>query len=226
MMYIKEKFKKCGLPAPPVRFWRTFTAIAAVAVAGCLTAITTHAQVYPDDYGQTVNGYQEEFNGTEKSENWVPVGGGGDVYQQSSGTLKVSTAAGDPNHLLLQVPSGYDMDNQEVLARFRVTDFGSGDGPRGGIGVAVSTEADIESRGIDLHFRNHDQHGYSGYHLKFLNDNRMWMGDNDEDPAAIDYEWQVGEWYWMRVAHTNIDGSATAYGKIWAADGETAEPDD
>ncbi|MCF7708227.1 MAG: hypothetical protein K9N52_04940, partial [Verrucomicrobia bacterium] len=118
-MRIRENVLKNGDYAPFLKV--AVTTISAVAVALLLYPQQAFAQVYPDDYGQTVNGYQEEFNGTEKSENWVPVGGGGDVYQQSSGTLKVGTAAGDPNHLLLQIPSGYDMDNQEVLARFRVT---------------------------------------------------------------------------------------------------------
>lgn len=207
------------------------TALTSLAAAGmCLLATPASAQsvVWPNDYGQNVAGFQDTFVGTTINTNWqaVNVGTKAKVYTLTGkGVLKVTTCDGDPNHILVVIP-GYDKNNQEVLARFRVTNFGTGDGPRGGIGVAVDATpqtggatASPWSRGINLHFRDYSENGLTGKHLRFLDDNRAW-GNNDP------FVWESGVWYWMRVAHTNNAGTPTAYGKIWAADGVTAEPTD
>ncbi len=201
------------------------TTLKTLGVAMLMPAAALQAQVYPLDYGQTVNGYQEQFDGTTLSSAWQVVNSGNtaNVYTlNGKGVLHVGTVAGDPNHLLLTGPT-YDHNNQEVLARFRVTNFGTGDGPRGGIGVAVTAAAGGDfSRGIDYHFRDFNENGLTGKHLRFLDDLRSW-GNNG------DFKWEQGAWYWMRVAHTNTSGSTgtpTAYGKIWAADGLTPEPAD
>jgi hypothetical protein len=201
------------------------TTLKTLGIAMLMPAAALQAQVYPLDYGQTVNGYQEQFNGTTLSSAWtvVDMGTTANVYTlNGKGVLQVATCAGDPNHILLTGPT-YDHSNQEVLARFRVTNFGTGDGPRGGIGVAVSTVAGGDfSRGINLHFRDFvgtsDGGALTDKHLRFLDDNRTWGN-------VLDYQWAQGAWYWMRVAYTNST-AVTAYGKIWAADGLTPEPTD
>jgi hypothetical protein len=201
------------------------TTLKTFGIAMLMPAAALQAQVYPLDYGQTVNGYQEQFNGTTLSSDWTVVDNGttANVYTlNGKGVLQVATCALDPNHLLLTGPT-YDHSNQEVLARFRVTNFGTGDGPRGGIGVAVTSAAGGDfSRGINLHFRDYtgssDGGALTDKHLRFLDDLRSWGN-------VLDYQWAQGAWYWMRVAYTNST-TATAYGKIWAADGLTPEPTD
>src|SRR5205823_11052082 len=76
----------------------------------------------PTEVGTVVNGYQDDFNGTTLNSNWQILGGGGNVYSLNNGMLHVSTAGGDPNHLLYEVP-GYNNSVQEVLVRIRVTNF-------------------------------------------------------------------------------------------------------
>src|SRR5271165_1610733 len=81
----------------------------------------------PTDVGTTVNGFQDNFSGSALGANWVVCGV--NVYSVSGGLLHVTTAAGDPNHLLYELP-GYDDTVQEVLARIRVLNFASSDGCR------------------------------------------------------------------------------------------------
>src|SRR6187549_3604819 len=92
---------------------------------------SVHAQPFlPTDAGTTVNGYQDDFDGTTLAPAWLIQGA--NVYTVNSGTLRVATASGDPNHLLYAAP-GYNNSVQEVLARIRVLNFGNGDPSRGGI---------------------------------------------------------------------------------------------
>ena len=140
------------------------------------------------------------------------------------GVLQCHTAIGDPAHLLLEVP-GYDLNNHEVLARFRVADFGLGDGPRGGIAVAVMVDPTSQGiaigQGINLHFRNNPENGsVNNHHLNFLDDRRAWQG------SVIDNNWSVGTWYWVRVKRELTGGSPLTSGKVWPADGTTQEPID
>src|ERR1043166_2044021 len=109
-------------------------------------------QQVPTEVGTVVNGYQDDFNGTSLNSSWQILGA--NVYTVNNGILHVSTASGDPNHLLYAMP-GYNNSVQEVLARIRVTNFGTGDGPRGGIATAVDPAAS-PAGGIDLPFL--DQH--------------------------------------------------------------------
>jgi len=122
----------------------------------------------PTDVGTTVAGYQDDFNGTVLNNNWTVLGA--NVYAVDNGILHVSTAAGDPNHLLCNLP-GYDNTTQEVLARIRVTNFGTGDPARGGIGVGVDPAS---SQGINLHFRDVTELAFTGRHMAFLDDARLW----------------------------------------------------
>src|SRR5881397_1530554 len=66
----------------------------------------------PADVGTTVNGYQDDFDGASLAPGWLVLGA--NVYSLSNGTLHVTTAAGDPNHLLYAV-AGYNNSVQEVL---------------------------------------------------------------------------------------------------------------
>src|SRR5687767_8635198 len=88
-------------------------------LAGSLQLI--HAQSLPTDVGTTVNGYQDDFFGATLAPGWLVQGA--NVYTVNGGLLRVSSAAGDPNHLLYAV-AGYNDSVQEVLARIRILNFG------------------------------------------------------------------------------------------------------
>src|SRR5689334_13133703 len=127
------------------------TSLLLVALQGaaiCLSSLNSQAQLLPTDVGATVSGFQDDFDGGSLNPNWVARGA--NVFTVGGGMLHVATTAGDPNHLLYEL-GGYDGSVQEVLARIRVTSFGSGDGPRCGVsaGVAAGT-----SQGINLMFRD------------------------------------------------------------------------
>src|SRR5438552_4915633 len=190
----------------------------ALFVAGLLPffPLAASAQsLVPSDVGTTVNGYQDDFDGTSLKSGWSVLGA--NVYSVGSGMLHVSTAAGDPNHLLYQV-AGYDSNVQEVLARIRVTNFGTGDQPRGGIATVVDPAAS-PAGGIDLHFRDENL----GRHIEFLDDLRAWGTEYYPTPA-----WQNNTWYWLRLRHepnaASQGGANDVFGKIWLADGTQAEP--
>ena len=182
---------------------------------------TTEAPVAPPtgvvaELGQTVNGYQDDFTGATRDPNWKVRGPGGDLYKQEDGLLRVTVRAGDPNHLLYEA-AGYNSTNQEVLARIRVTAFGTGDPSRAGLGAAVATN---NSQGINLHFRNNTQDGVTGKQFKLLDDARAW------GPPGLKVEWDINKWYWLRLRHEPNAGGGTndVFGKVWAADGQTPEP--
>ncbi|MBN2507855.1 MAG: lamin tail domain-containing protein [Verrucomicrobia bacterium] len=183
-------------------------------VAGsCLWPAPLHAQSLPADVGTTVAGFQDDFEGDSLNPNWAVRGQ--NVYSVSGGLLHVSSATGDPNHLLYEL-AGYDTSIQEVLARIRVTSFGSGDPARAGVAACVEIGT---SQGINLHFRDEPNPGQR--HMEFLDDAREW---------AVEYglSWQNHAWYWLRLRHepnaASQGGLNDVFGKIWLADGTQAEP--
>jgi hypothetical protein len=177
-----------------------------------LGAAPLFAQQVPLDVGTTVAGFQDDFAGA-LNPNWVVRGA--NVYSVSGGMLRVASASGDPNHLLYEV-AGYDNTIQEVLVRIRVTNFGSGDGPRGGIATGIDPAT---SRGINLHFR--DEPALGQRHIEFLDDALAW---GTEFPFA----WQNNVWYWLRLRHepnaASQGGVNDVFAKIWLADGSQPEP--
>src|SRR4029079_14024491 len=105
----------------------------------------------PLEFGQTVNGFQDDFDAASRNPLWLPAPPEKDAYEQVGGLLKVTVVGDNPGldtHLLYSA-QGYSDTVQEVLARIRVTNFGKGDAPRCGVAVATSPD---ESQGIDLHF--------------------------------------------------------------------------
>lgn len=172
----------------------------------------------PTELGQTVNGYQDDFAGATRNPDWKVRGPGGDYYAQADGVLRVSARTGDPNHLLYEA-AGYHTNVQEVLARIRVTAFGTNDAARAGLGVGVATN---NSQGINLHFRNHLQDGVAGRQFKLLDDARAW------GPAGLKTDWETNQWFWLRLRQAPNAGGGTAdvFAKAWLADGKTAEPSD
>ena len=186
--------------------------------AVCLGIIAANAQpLVPVDVGQTVHGFQDDFDGSALNPDWTATGAAQGIYSVSDSLLKVVSAVGDPNHLLYAAP-GYDRTTQEVLARIRITRFGEGDEARGGVAVGVDASS---SQGINLHFRNVNSEGQSGHHTSFLDDLRAWG-------PGYGFGWLENTWYWLRLRQepdAPAQGAIThAFGKIWPADGSAAEP--
>jgi len=179
----------------------------------------------PSDFGLVVSGYQDDFSSPTLNPNWIRRGPSPNIYSLTNGVLRVVSAAGDPNHLVYQGP--YSSTTQEVLARIRVLEFGTGDPARAGIGTAINTN----SQGINLHFRdlNQDAGGVSinGRHVRLLDDNRAWGPGFDFRPVGTN-RWVTNTWYWLRLRHeVNLGtGQADAFGKAWLADGTAPEPAD
>lgn len=183
---------------------------------GWLSCLGVSAQsVLPLDVGTTVNGFQDNFSGSALGANWVTWGAS--VYSVSGGLLHITPATGDPCHLLCELP-GYSNTVQEVLARIRVTSFGSGDLCRGGVAVGVSPATGL---GINYLFRGGGSEGQSGNHLAMLADHVAW---GPGQPFA----WQTNLWYWLRLRQepnaASQGGVNDVFAKAWLADGNTAEP--
>jgi hypothetical protein len=169
----------------------------------------------PTDVGTTVNGFQDDFNGTTLDTNWVVAGA--NVYSVSGGLLHVTSATGDPNHLLFEL-SGYDNTIQEILARVRVLSYGSGDLVRGGVGASIDPASSL---GINYLFRDNTTDGQTALHLAMLDDMQAWG-------PVENFVWQPNTWYWIRLRHepnaASQGGVKDAFAKIWLADGTQAEP--
>ena len=169
----------------------------------------------PTDVGTSVNGFQDDFEGSTLNQNWIVAGA--NTYSLSSGILHVASATGDPNHLLYQLP-GYDNTVQEVLARIRVLNFGVGDFVRGGVGVGVDPNS---SQGINYLFRENTSDGQTAVHLAFLNDLIAWG-------PVQNFVWQANTWYWVRLRQepnaAAQGGVNDVFGKIWLGDGTQSEP--
>jgi len=140
----------------------------------------------PVDMGTTVNGFQDDFDGSVLGLNWMVRGA--NVFSLTNGHLHVFPANGDPNHLLYERP-GYDTTTQEVLVRMRVNNFSPGQYTRGGVGVGVNAAS---SQGINFTFRDYDGEGQTGKHMTFLNDFAAW------GPGEA-FSWQTNVWYWIRL---------------------------
>ncbi len=171
----------------------------------------------PTDVGTIVNGFQDNFGGATLDPNWVV--SGANAFSVGSGLLHVSTAGGDPNHLLYELPR-YDNTVQEVLARVRILSFGAGDASRGGIAVGVDPGS---SQGINYLFRNNSSEGQTGNHLAFLDDARAWG-------PGQGFAWLPNQWYWLRLRHepdaASLGGLNDVFSKAWPDDGTTTEPPD
>ena len=147
--------------------------------------VLTSAQLVPTDVGASVNGFQDDFEGSSLNPTWVVRGQ--TAFTVGGGMLHLATVAGDPNHLLYELP-GYNSSVQEVLARIRVTSFGTGDPSRGGVSAVVDPGT---SQGINFFFRDE---GALGRHVEFLDDIRAWG-------TEFAFAWQNNTWYWLRLRH-------------------------
>ncbi len=210
---------------------------------GLFGAISFPSEVMaePWELGQTISGcYQDtfptlasvggKFVNAARSTNWVAVGPGGDLYEQTNNVLQVATSLGDPNHLIYMGP-GASNNVEEILARVRMLAFGTNDPPRGGVAVGVNTNILINSSytnwsGDNIQFRNYLQDGVPGRQFKFLDDLRAWGPAGLTNIAGQTVPgWTNGTWYWLRLRlDPKADGTNDLFGKVWVADGQTPEP--
>ncbi|MBI5384085.1 MAG: lamin tail domain-containing protein [Verrucomicrobia bacterium] len=179
-----------------------------------LQAFCSRAQPFlPADVGTTVSGFQDDFDGASLGGNWAVRGA--NVFTVSGGMLHVANASGDPNHLLCESP-GYNNTVQEVLARLRVTNFGTGDPARAGVSAGVDPST---SQGLNWHFRDEPSPGQR--HLELLDDSRAWGPE-------LAFAWANNVWYWVRLRHEpnapSQGGANDVFAKIWLADGSVPEP--
>lgn len=199
-----------------------------VIAAMALFASGTPVHAIPFNFaesGTTVAGYQDYFDGASLNPDWLEFDGGNDdgspIFSlNGSGQLLIATANGDPNKLLYNPVSPYSSSQQEVLALIRVTSFGTGDGPRGGISTVSNTG---NGQGINYNFRNE---GGNGIHTELLNDAVAWGPEWAQS-------WSTNTDYWVRMLHDPnrpagsdplYNSSNDVFTKIWLADGVTPEP--
>ena len=204
--------------------WRA-VATAVVILAG---VGTTRAALFTDftEAGRTVNGFQDDFTGATRNADWRVFGPGGDVYAlPGDGTLRMTTASGDPNKLLYSPATAYSATNQNVLALMRVNQSSISDEFRGGVTVLAEPNASPAGQGFNLHFREEGQNG-PGRHFNLLDDLREW-GPATTDAGNPEGEtWTPNQYFWLRVVHqadapagTNnlANGANDLFGKVWRA---------
>lgn len=167
------------------------------------------------EYGTTVNGFQDDFDGTTLNPGWLRVdpgnNDGGNVYTLSGdGRLLMGIPQGDGNRLLYNGAT-YSTSSQEVLALMR-----SNTAPPANnlwrFGVAGLTNTS-NGNGINLELLGNENDA-PNLHARLLNDNTAWS------PTFQSNAWTVGGWYWVRIQATQ-NGAINA--KVWSA-GTTPEP--
>ncbi|MCX8157827.1 MAG: lamin tail domain-containing protein, partial [Verrucomicrobiae bacterium] len=170
----------------------------------------------PLDIGTQLNGYQDDFRGPTLNPAWQVQGAS--VYFVSNGVLRVFSASGDPNHLYYAA-AGASGTTQEVLARIRILNLGTGDPVRCGVAVCIEPTAPSQPGGINFLFRDHTGEGQTGRHVSLLDDLRAWG-------PGYTGSFQLNTWYWMRLRQepNAQGGSADVFAKFWRADGSEPEP--
>lgn len=194
-----------------------------LALAALITAPSARAVLFTNfsEFGTTVNGYQDDFDGTTLNPDWFEFNAAPadppHFELTGSGSLLMHPANSDPNKLVYNPASGYDTISQNVLALIRVTlDGPISDGSRGGV-TAVSDPG--TGQGLNLHFRQPGQNG-PGNHFNLLDDLRAWGPFTD--PNAGEPTWTAGDYKWLRLV---VDANGVPSGKIWDA-GAAPEPVD
>jgi hypothetical protein len=166
------------------------------------------------EYGTTVNGFQDQFEAASLDPGWTLVGGA--TVSVGGGFLHASGATTDPSKLLYTGAS-YDGVTQNVLAMIRVVTTSGGSDSR----VGVTTSDTTAGQGMNLMFRGAPSFSI----VSFLNDFIAHGPQNS-------FTWQTGTLYWMRMLHAMnktgsdplFNGANDVFGKVWPADGTTAEP--
>ncbi len=165
----------------------------------------------PDEAGQPVNGYQDNFRGPLAT-NWVARGSASGRFDPTNGLLRIRAASDGFAQLLLELP-GASNATQELLARTRVTRLATGDVLPGGLAIAASTN---NQTGFSYLFRGTTAAGRQ----TVLREPSL-----DWGPQAA-FAWTTNAWYWLRLRHApnSLSGLPDIWVKTWRADGLTPEP--
>lgn len=192
------------------------------AAALLLTAASSHAVLFTNfsEAGTSVPGYQDDFSSASLNPDWLELDGGDDdpnpLFELSGfGSLLMHAANGDPNKLLYNPLSGYDIFTHEILALMRITNSPANvDGVRGGL---ASVSDSFSGQGINLLFRQPGQNGADN-HFNLLNDLVAWGPSTDGVGTGA---WTQDSYKWLRLRYSlNSDGFFDAFGKMWDAGAE------
>ena len=103
----------------------------------------------PDEAGQVVNGYQDDFAALLTG-NWVVIGPTNGLFQQRGGVLSIASSTNGFGQLLFTLP-GAGNATQEMLVRARITRLSAADALPGVIAVVASTN---DQSGFSYMFRS------------------------------------------------------------------------
>jgi hypothetical protein len=163
----------------------------------------------PDEAGQMIQGVAQDF-AVAWGTNWVVWGGDGATMQQSDGMVRMSGGADAVTRLALQT-AGMTEVTHEVLARIRVVRAAQAGTWVGGVFVGGSAGS---SGGMECQLRTTPSGG-----TELALRDRLIAGG----PAGMS-DWQANRWYWLRLRHAPNRDGVDVMGRLWPADGETAEP--
>jgi autotransporter-associated beta strand protein len=172
------------------------------------------------EYGTTVNGYQDSFEGTSLGAGWNLSDGLNASVSGGKVTLTFGSITTQPfswTHNSLLYALGSTNTTQTVLAKVRFNTVGTTD-YTGRAGVTACTP--VNDNGIRFLARNGGAGGNNN--LQYLNEGVVWSG------TSANGIWSSGKDYWMRLTYYPVaSGSNTAgsmVGKLWLADGTATEP--
>jgi len=165
----------------------------------------------PEEAGQRLEGVQPDLS-QPLAEAWLAVNADPDTYRSTGGLIEVRATPSHPSFLLLQLPTSA-VGDAELLARVRVVSYRGLNRSLGGVALGVNAPG-----GSGLQF---------AFAVDGLGKPQLWLGDARLPPGPqVAYAWTTNTWYWLRLRHrTNaLTGYPDLLGRIWSADGETAEP--
>jgi hypothetical protein len=164
----------------------------------------------PDEAGQVVNGYQDNFAAIPGT-NWATAGSAIDRFQQTNGLLRIRSSSNAFSQMLL-LTSDATTTPRELLARARITRLAAGEALPGGVAVA----ADTNQGGFSYLLRATGPAGRQ----TVLREGTLGWG-----PQAT-FDWVTNVWYWLRLRHepNSLSGLPDLWAKTWRADGLTPEP--
>jgi hypothetical protein len=183
--------------------------------AGTQAAIDFTVYV-PLEFGQTVTGFQDNFNSATIDPDWNPDPSDNMPFTQSGGMLHMTTITNitgeDPVHLFYEPASGYSSDTQEVLMRMRINTL-TADAVGG---VAVGGDPVIGGEAANL------------YMTGVASPTGNLVVDGGRGSLALSgFTWQTNTWYWLRLLMSTASpgpDSENLFAKIWLGDGSAPEP--
>jgi hypothetical protein len=201
---------------------------------GLLIAANTQAAIdfkmeVPLEFGQAVNGFQDNFNSATMNSAWTPVPSDNNPFTQSGGMLHMNTLTNitgeNPVHLFYEPAAGYSSDTQEVLMRMRITVSTESGNALDGVAVGGDPKAGGEAANLSM--------VNTGGPFVFLFGDIGTLANSGVsvgvlgDPSNPAFLWQTNAWYWLRLRMSTASPASyvnNLYAKIWLSDRSTPEP--